>query len=354
MKTEKTKRFFVNSICIVHVLLLSLSNNFAQDFHTSNVKHKSETKEVVVNLPFLGSKTIKVDIVNNKLIYQGDIKVKKSNSSGRSGTAITGSSDYLWPNSVIPYTIDPSMNNFSSDIVWACQELTNKTNLYLYELKNPSEQLLNSHINFIKDKSPSCGGSSYVDKQPTSIAINSVHTIDLNFDFCSKWSVSSKTIRGIIIHEILHAAGFYHEQSRKNRDKYVRINWSNIESNEQHNFEKYFGTISLKPTTDPGYVKFQYITRMDIGPYDYNSIMHYGPTAFSNKKDPVTSLWAKTIEPLKTGVAIGQRQKLSSGDISAINKVYPTPGKAPLLYCWLQVAEEVLLLKQFLLYMMWN
>ncbi len=66
---------------------------------------------------------------------------------------------------------------------------------------------------------------------------------------------------GGIIHEIFHSLGFWHEQSRSDRDKYVKINWDNIESGYEHNFYK-------QSTNSLG------------SEYNYHSIMHYGATAF--------------------------------------------------------------------------
>ena len=69
----------------------------------------------------------------------------------------------------------------------------------------------------------------------------------------------------------MHALGFYHEQSRADRDKYVEIHWENIMPHGRHNFEKAY-----------------YID--DYGtPYDYCSIMHYWSNIFSkNGKDTIT------------------------------------------------------------------
>ena len=43
---------------------------------------------------------------------------------------------------------------------------------------------------------------------------------------------------GIIIHELMHATGFWHEQSRPDRDWYVTVLWKNIQDGMEYNFKK--------------------------------------------------------------------------------------------------------------------
>jgi hypothetical protein len=38
------------------------------------------------------------------------------------------------------------------------------------------------------------------------------------------------------MHEMLHAIGFYHEQSRPDRDQNVKINYNNIAAGHKKNF----------------------------------------------------------------------------------------------------------------------
>ncbi|XP_075044475.1 embryonic protein UVS.2-like isoform X2 [Mixophyes fleayi] len=104
--------------------------------------------------------------------------------------------------------------------------------------------------------------------------------------------------RGVIQHEITHALGFYHEQSRSDRDQHLDVQW-------QHIAEANWGQFELADTDN-----------MNL-PYDYSSVMHYGRYAYSNTSGQ-PSLTPKPDQ----SVEIGQRYGLSSLDVSKIKKLY--------------------------------
>ena len=100
--------------------------------------------------------------------------------------------------------------------------------------------------------------------------------------------------KGTVQHEFLHALGFFHEQSRPDRDSFVRINLGNIEAGKEGNFEKRTNSNSLG------------------SPYDYNSVMHYPKKAFTrNDRD--------TISAPET---IGQRDGADNEDIRQVRLLY--------------------------------
>ncbi|XP_023232116.1 astacin-like metalloprotease toxin 5 isoform X5 [Centruroides sculpturatus] len=104
---------------------------------------------------------------------------------------------------------------------------------------------------------------------------------------------------GIILHELCHAIGFYHEHTRPDRDKYIKILWDNI--------------------IDGNKTVFQ-INRFlkTCGTYSYDSIMHYGPTIFA--KDGKITLMPTL--PNVTLKEVYDRRFLSESDIECINKLY--------------------------------
>jgi hypothetical protein len=112
----------------------------------------------------------------------------------------------------------------------------------------------------------------------------------------------------VIVHELMHAIGIYHEQQRSDRDNYIRINWDNIQSGLEYNFTSRVA----RPHGD----------------YDFDSLMHYGQCAF---KRCSTCSGCQTITVLPPNQAkqnfIGQRERLSTGDKRQLRYLYGNPLK---------------------------
>lgn len=114
-------------------------------------------------------------------------------------------------------------------------------------------------------------------------------------------NVYNWNFRFIVCHEICHALGFWHEQSRPDRNTYVTINFANIDPAYAYNFNVVNGATTY-------------------GAYDFDSVMHYGAYAFSVNNQPTI-----TINPGYSG-SIGQRQHLSVLDATGMATQY---GAAP-------------------------
>jgi hypothetical protein len=102
---------------------------------------------------------------------------------------------------------------------------------------------------------------------------------------------------GSAIHEIGHTVGLFHEQSRADRDNFIKIIEANINPIAKHNFKQHIQDAN------------------DLGEYDFGSIMHYPATAFS--------INGKVTIETKNGDPIGQRKGLSKGDVAGVKIMYP-------------------------------
>ncbi|XP_021341865.1 astacin-like [Mizuhopecten yessoensis] len=220
----------------------------------------------------------------NPGLFEGDI-VLRGDQNPSHKNAIVGSYHH-WPNGVIPYSVHSSHNTAAHKEIFAkaMGEIMNKT-------------MVNGKkcISFV----PRSSENTYI--QFTSGS--GCHTpIGYMHGHRSDVTLGRGCLRhGTVMHEILHALGFWHEQSRADRDNYVTINWNNIEHGHEGNFNKYV----LGRTID------------HLGmPYDYGSVMHYSAYAFAVDRSQMT------IIPKQQGVTIGQRVRLSDQDAKEIQIYY--------------------------------
>ncbi|KAM4688944.1 meprin A subunit beta-like [Discoglossus pictus] len=206
-------------------------------------------------------------------LFEGDIKIDEKNERN----SIIGN-NYRWPIPV-PYYLEDSVEINAKGLVLEAFER--------YRLKTcidfkPWEGEPN-YISVFKDS----GCYSYVGnlrrgKQQLSLGTN-----------CDRIAT--------IQHEFLHALGFWHEQSRADRDDYVIIEWDRILSGREHNFNIYDDTRS---------------NSLNV-PYDYTSVMHYSKTAFQNGSEPTIVTRIDAFSDV-----IGQRMDFSDYDLEKLNRLY--------------------------------
>lgn len=109
-------------------------------------------------------------------------------------------------------------------------------------------------------------------------------------------SLDGKAALGTVIHEMGHAIGLYHEHTRKDRDRHIRIIWENIAPEQRFNFDIY----------KKGH---------DRGPFDFKSNMMYWPTSYSiNGKATIVRANGRPFTYVRGG--------FTRGDVAIINWMY--------------------------------
>ncbi|XP_050084864.1 zinc metalloproteinase nas-4-like [Anopheles aquasalis] len=206
---------------------------------------------------------------------EGDMLIDRP--AGRNGLASTSS---RWPNGVVPFVIG---GNFDAKGMQLIEEAINE-----YHKK--------TCIRFV----PRMGEKDYVSFESSNSGcwssvgrIGGKQAVNLQIPGCT-------TLVGTVMHEMMHALGFLHEQNREDRDDWVTIRTQNIKAGTANNFDK-----ARSGTTNSFGVD-----------YDYGSIMHYSANAFSSNGQP-TIVAKKSF----TGT-MGQREAFSEKDLAKIRRMY--------------------------------
>lgn len=205
-----------------------------------------------------------IDATNNKVpghektFFEGDIlmtdkdkaDLKRKLSGKNVGSDAIRNTRMKWTNNVVPYRIQSLSSRGRQALQQAAAEYAAKTCIKLKPRTNER-----NYVNIVG----SGGCSSYIGM------IGGQQTITLG-NGCG--------YKATVTHEFMHALGFWHEQSRLDRDQYIKVGWNNIQRGMASQFKKY--TSSQAQT-------FGY-------PYDLKSVMQYGNTAFGAGRITMSSI----------------------------------------------------------------
>ncbi|CAG9829670.1 unnamed protein product [Diabrotica balteata] len=156
----------------------------------------------------------------NEKFYEGDILIPES--SLRNG--IVGET-FRWDKGIIPYVIAANFTAEQIKIIHRAFATFHEYTCLKFIPRNPNDQY---YINITDEFKSYC--FSFIGRQ-----LNRIQTVNLG-NRCFKKL-------GTTIHELMHAAGFWHEQSRTDRDKFVNVLRRNIKKG------KYPSLISFLPGT---------------------------------------------------------------------------------------------------------
>jgi astacin len=237
----------------------------------------------------LGGRTIPYEAREGLAIIEGDIvlgtvedieaaaraEASGSKDNGKLRRALlilnTLGNPPLWPDGVIPYTIDPALPN-PQRVTDAIAHWNSRTPFKLFPRAAETD-----YIRFVP-LAGTCATNAGRAGGAQSVVLDTG---------CST---------GTVIHEIGHVFGLLHEQARTDRNTWLTVLHENIDTTSYRQFTQ--GRASR-----------------DLNYYDYGSIMHYSNVAFSKNGKA-------TMETVPPGIPIGQSNGLSAADIDNISRTY--------------------------------
>jgi len=193
----------------------------------------------------------------------------------------------VWPGGIIPYQFDASVTGMSSTLMITAMQVWQAVANVQFQPCNP------------------CSGAFVtIRNHPTSNFADIGRLGTQQFVNINAWND-----RFLMVHELGHTLGLRHEQNRTDRDQYVITYTQNITPGQEGNFAIY---------TDA----------TPYGPYDFDSVMHYGPCFFSRNPMACANSGGTVsatigLQPAYAGTVFGTQSHLTYMDKVIVAQLYP-------------------------------
>jgi len=143
----------------------------------------------------------------------------------------------LWPGGTVPYLFNANVTAVNAAAMRHSMDMIQLVANITFVPRTTQSAYINIQN--------STGNNSSVGRTG---GVQTVNIVNWNFSY-------------VMCHELMHALGQWHEQSRPDRAAFVNINFANIQAGFEHNFN--------------------IVNALTIGTYDFDSVMHYDACGFS-------------------------------------------------------------------------
>ncbi len=245
-----------------------------------------------------GRQQLTYQLIDGRRIFEGDILLPPSEEElakeGVSDSTGKSSGSARWPDNTVIYRL-------AADLPTATIANVNAAIAHWEQNTSIRFQIENGEDDWVMISNDATGCFSDVGRQGTGM-----QTVNLADGACGL---------GATIHELGHAVGLWHEQSRADRDAYTVVDLDCVDVNpidRTHNFT-------------------QYTSGADYGLYDFSSIMQYPSSSFFMNETPPAScetsaqqitLWRRSSPSGTYDQIAGQRTGLSFIDRQGVEEMY--------------------------------
>lgn len=242
--------------CLVNIILSVRSLPINQQPMNANESIASSQDDMMTSLYTMFGGGNPQMTPDGHVLVEGDMVMSNSEPEMSLRKATPDTSVY-WPNGEVVYTYHESINQNEMNVIEAAMQHWRQNTCLKFRPRTAGDYY------FIRFRSDTQGCWSLVGRQAD--RINQGQDVSIGAG-CANLNV--------VVHEIGHVIGFYHEQSRSDRDQYIEIVWNNVL---------------------PGYaLQFRKESDSNLNvPYDLTSTMQYPQWAFSREIFEKSTIVAK-------------------------------------------------------------